>query len=995
MKKPLLITLSVIVFLLIALAVTPFLFKDKIKATIDEQLTQTINGKVWYDANRFNLTLFRNFPNLTVSLGGLGLVSHADDFKGDTLFTADQFKLELDLMSIITGSQIDIKGIYLDKAKIITLVTPKGVMSWSTLTFPDTTNIPAPPDTSSSSLSLKIEKWEISDATIIYDDRSRPVYTKLEHFNHKGSGAINTDIYDLDTYTNIEKTYVNFAGVTYLNNQTLEAKAKMNINMKESKYTFMDNQFAINDFKFGFNGSIAMPADSSMVYDITFDVKETEFKNLLSLIPAVFTKDYDKIKTSGSLACNGYCKGRMKGKQMPGFGLNLLVKDGALQYPDLPSGVKNIGIDLAVDDKDGILDHLVIDLKKFHLDMGNMPMDARLHSVGIDPIDLDANLLTKINLAEITNIFPVKGTEIKGLLSADIKAKGKYSDSLKLMPVVNGLFSIDNGYVKSSAFLLPLEQVYLTSTVQSPGDMVNTVVHLSRFHMLLDNERFEATAKVKNLENISYEATIKGIIDLAKMTKIYPIANTTLTGRIKADISTKGTMADVEAGRYQNTATSGTMSIDKLTYSAADFKQGASIDKALFTFSPSTMNIDNMSGFAGKSDYTVNGHFSNYMGYVFGGKDSTLRGVLNYSGKRLDVNEWLSDDASNGKTTTAAVDTSSSSMSVVEIPKNLDFTFLANVKEVLYSNMIMTDFAGAVLIKEGIMKLHDLNFLTLGGKFNIDMAYNTQNMKDPKYAMDLNIQQLAFKEAYKTFNTVKQLASISKNIEGNMNMQLLASGSLDEGMNPIYNTMNGHGTMSIPSAQLANSKVLDGLASVTKNPGLSPLELKNMKVAFTIVDGSVVLDPFDVNAGDLKMNVSGKHKIQGDMDYIVKMDVPTGDLGNAASDALSNLTGTKISAPKNIKMNLNVTGTIDKPKVRLMGTSASSNTEDNRPASEKVKDATKAEIKNQLDNNAEVQKAKAELEAKEKEAEEQLKQQLQDEAKKKANDLLKNTPFKF
>jgi AsmA-like C-terminal region len=984
MKKALFITLGVIVFLLVALAVAPFLFKDKIKAAVDEQIAKNINGKVWYDADRFSLTVFSNFPNLTLSVGGIGLISNAPQFKGDTLFTADEFKLELNLMSVITGDKIGVKGVYLVKPYVATLVDTAGVMSWSTLTFPDTAAV-VPADTAASTLSLKIEKWKITEGIIIYDDKSLPVYAKMTNFNHEGSGDINADIYDLDTYTHIEKTYVKFDGVTYLNNQTIDAKAKMNINLKESIYSFLDNEFAINDFKFGFNGSLGMPADGSMDYDITYATKQTDFKNLLSLVPAVFTKDYDKIKTSGTLAFNGYVKGKMTDTQLPGFGVTLLVKDGTLQYPDLPSGIKNVGIDLNVDDKDGNLDHLVIDLKKFHLDMGNMPMDARVHSVGLDPIDLDANLLTKINLEEVTKIFPVEGTQVKGLLSADIKAKGKYSDTLKLMPVVNGLFTIDNGYVKSAAFPLPLEQVFLTTSVVSLGDMVNTAINLSRFQMLLDNEKFEATAKVKNLENISYEATLKGIIDLAKMTKIYPIENTTLTGRINADIATKGTMADIDAGKYQNTATSGTMVVDKLTYVATDFKQGASINQAKFTFTPEKMNIENMSGFAGKSDYAVSGYVANYMGYIFGGKDSTLKGVLNYSGKKLDVNEWMAEDASAAP---ATADTAASTMTVVEVPKNLDFVFKAAAKEVLYDNLNLQNFAGGVVVKDGILKLQELNFLTLGGKFNIDMAYNTQNIKDPKYAMDLNIQQLAFKEAYKAFNSVKKLASIAKNIEGKMDLQLIASGSLDQGMNPIYNTMNGKGVLNIPSASLENSKVLDGLASVTKAKGLSPLELKNVKANFVITDGTVVLSPFDVKAGEVKMNVSGKNKLEGEMDYLVKMDVPTGALGAAAGNAISNLTGTTLSAPKNIKMNVNVTGTGDNPKVRLLSTSAALG-EESKPIKEQVKEAAKTEIKKQLENNEDIKKAKAEAEAKIKAEEARLKKQAEEEVKKKAKDLFK------
>jgi hypothetical protein len=997
MKKGLLITLGILVALIGLLALSPFLFKDKIRQAIDDQIAKNINAKVGYDANQFGLSIFSNFPNITVSLGGISLVGVVEEFKGDTLFAADKFRLELDIMSVISGDKIKIKGVYLDKAKIVTIMAANGKSSWD-ITFPSTDTTTTAPE-EPSTLSIGIEQWKISDATIIYDDRTLPMYAKFMQFNHEGSGDITADIYDLTTYTHIEDTYVNFDGVTYLNHNVFDAKAKVNIDMAKSKYTFLDNQFAINDFKFGFNGFLAMPAEG-MDMDITYEAKETEFKNILSLVPGVYTKDFNDIKTSGSLAFNGYVKGMMTDTQLPGFGLNLLVKDGMLQYPDLPTAVKNIGIDLNVDAKDGNLDQLLVNLKKFHMDMGNMPIDARLISKGMDPYDLDANVLAKINLEEVTKIFPVDGTQLKGALGVDVKAKGKYSDSLHLMPVVDALFTIDNGYVKSKDFPLPLEQVFLKTIIKSTGDMATTVVNLERFQMLLDKEKFEATALVKNLDAIEYQATLKGIIDLAKMTKVYPIEGTTLTGRINTDIQTKGTMADIDAGKYQNTSTSGTMSIDKLTYAAKDLPQGFTITRAAFNFDPAKMNIENMVGTAGKSDYAVNGYFANYMGYIFGGKDSTLKGVLNYSGNKLDVNEWMAEEEA---TSPAPADTAASAMSVVEVPKNLDFVFNSNVKEVLYDNLNLQNFAGSVIVKEGILALKGLNFLTLGGKFHTDMLYNTQNIKDPKFAMDLKIQQLGFKEAFAAFNTVQKLAPVAKNMEGKMDLNIVMAGSLDQTMSVVYNTLNGSGNLLIPNAQLANSKVLDGLASVTKMQGLSPLALNNVKVNFTIVDGNLMIAPFDVKAGEIKMNVGGKSKIDGDMDMIVKMDVPTGAMGEAAAGALSSLAGTNISAPKSIKMDLNMTGTYDNPKVRVVGTSAG---EGEKPVKEKVKEAAKTEIKNQIQNNEQVKQAQAEIDRQKKEAEAKIKQEqarlqkeaeekAKQEAEKKAKDLLKNSPFKF
>jgi hypothetical protein len=313
-----------------------------------------------------------------------------------------------------------------------------------------------------------------------------------------------------------------------------------------------------------------------------------------------------------------------------------------------------------------------------------------------------------------------------------------------------------------------------------------------------------------------------------------------------------------------------------------------------------------------------------------------------------------------------------------------------------------------VFIKNSILTLKALGFETLGGTFLSDMSYNTQNIKDPQFAMDMNIQHLSFKEAFKAFNTVQKIAPVAKNMEGNMDLKIIMAGSLDKGMNVIYNTLNGKGAMLIPNAQLANSKVLETLASVTKAKGVSPLQVNNVKVNFTIVNGGVVLEPFDVKAGDIKMNVGGTTQIEGDMNMLVKMDVPTGAAGEAAANAVNNLTGVKVEAPKNIKFDLNMTGTYDNPKVKIVSTSA-----DKGKTNEAVKQEVKQEVVNQIKNNEQVKQAQAELDKQKAEAEararaeqERLQREAQErakaeqdrlkkEAENKAKDALKNTGIKW
>lgn len=1014
MKKFLKISGISIGVLLLAMLILPFLFKDKIKGIIDEQIQKNINGKVWYNGESFSLSLFKHFPNLSVSIEDIGLVSNAYAFKGDTLFAAKEFSLTIDIMSVISGDQIKVKGVFLDQPKVVTIYDKSGAFSWD-ITYPDTTTqAPATPE-EPSALNISIEKWEINDGLIIYDDQTMPMYAELKHFDHQGSGDITADIYDLKTYTKSTGVLVEYDGTTYLNGQTVTADAAMNIDLGKSVYKFLENEFSVNDFKLGFDGAIEMPADDIKM-DITYKAKETNFKNLLSLIPAVYNKDFEKVKTDGTIGFDGYVKGIYNETTLPGFGLNMFIKDGFFQYPDLPEAVKNINMDLHVDNKDGIMDHIIVDLKKLHLEMGQNPIDARVLMNGMNPYDIDANILAKVKLEEVSKFYPIAGTTMRGLFAMDVKAKGKYSDSLKLMPMVTANMNLKDGYVKSADFPQPIENINVSAVATSNGDMKTSTFLLDYFKLLLDGEPFEMKAFVKNFDDPNYEASIKGIIDLAKMTKIYPLEGTTLTGRMHADMNTKGVLSEVQAGNYVNTQTSGSLDIADLIYKSTDLPQGYTMKKGLLTLTPERFNIAAMQGMLGKSDYNITGYVSNYMGYMFGGKDTTIHGVMTMASKKFDVNEWMADDPA---ATPAATPAEEVPLEIVEVPKNIDFTFNAAMDKVLYSNMDMTNMKGAIIVKNGIVKMDNLNFNCIGGTFLLGGEYNTQDMLKPSFKMDMNMKDVAAKDAYATFNSVKKMAPIANYVEGKINMAIIMDGLLDKEMMPVYPSLNGKGSLSSGSVKILSNPVLGSVANITKMKNMDPMEIKDLKINFTIVNGALIVAPFNIAAGETKLAVTkGENHLDGSVDYDMQLNTPSGALGAEANKVITGLVGSSVvSMPKNIIIDLNIKGPYDKTKVSIVKTNfgevdktalkdAAINELKNSEQAKQIqaevdkakaqaeaelqkqKDAANAEIKKQQDAaNAEIARQKQILDQKRKAAE--------DSVKKAASDALKKGGFKF
>ena len=227
-------------------------------------------------------------------------------------------------------------------------------------------------------------------------------------------------MFDFITLTSIDKATVNSGGINYLNNTNLELKLDLGMDMPNNKYTFKENTVRLNALVLAFDGWFR-DKEEEYEMDLTFSAKQTSFKNLLSLVPAIYMKDFEKVKTSGNIALTGFANGTYKGESYPAFGLAVTVDDAMFQYPDLPAAVSAIIIDMKVDNPGGSLDKTVIDIPKLNMKIGSEPVIMRLlvkTPVSDPDIDLDAK--GKLDLANVTQFYPLDaGEELAGKVDAD------------------------------------------------------------------------------------------------------------------------------------------------------------------------------------------------------------------------------------------------------------------------------------------------------------------------------------------------------------------------------------------------------------------------------------------------------------------------------------------------------------------------------------------------------------------------------------------------
>ncbi len=275
--------------------------------------------------------------------------------------------------------------------------------------------------------------------------------------------------------------------------------------------------------------------------EINFKSPENSFKSLLSLVPGMYSKDFDNVETKGNLSFAGFVKGTYSDKQMPAFNVDLKVNDAMFKYPSLPTAVNNITMDLLIDNKTGVIENTLINLKKLHLDFGSNPVDAHAVIENLKDYRMEASLMAALNLAEISQMFPMDGMEMKGTFKVAMSAKGVYDGIKKIIPSVDASMSLSEGYVKSSKFPLPLQDLRFASTIKNTsGKMAETFIHVNGFSMTMDGEKFTADLLLQDLDDYTWDLKADGGIELiGKMTKIFPVNGMSLAGKVKANLETK------------------------------------------------------------------------------------------------------------------------------------------------------------------------------------------------------------------------------------------------------------------------------------------------------------------------------------------------------------------------------------------------------------------------------------------------------------------------
>ncbi len=831
-----------LLFLIILIILLPIIFKGKIVEIVKEEANNSLNAKI--DFGEFDLGLISTFPNFEFSINDVK-VDGVDKFEGVQLASIKNLTLKVDLMSVISGDEIKVKTISIDNPNIYAMVLADTTANWDIAKASDE-EVVEEESGEATSFKLGLKEFTIKNANIVYIDETMDLSTSIKGFHFTLSGDMTEDVTDLVTHTVVDTLNLEMESINYFKQANIEADATIKADLANSKYTFTENEFRINELVLGLDGWLAMFEDKDDIdMDLKFGAKQTEFKNILSLVPAVFMTEFASVKTAGKLQLDGYAKGTFTETALPAFGLDLKVADAMFKYPDLPKSVNNIQVDLHVDNPGGSEDNTFVNLKRFYMELAGNPVDMnmKVRTPVSDP-DIDGGMKAKINLASLKDVMPTEGDDLNGNITSDIRLKGKVS--------------------------------------------------------ALEQERYE-------------------------------------------DFTAEGQFIILD-----------------MLYKSDSLPYDVNLKQMYLNFSPEFVELAAFESQIGKSDINANGKIENFIAYAFA-DDEALTGRFNLNSNLMDLNEFMEDEGEVATETTEGEATDEEPLSVIEIPKNIDFTLNSSMQKVIYDNMEIDNLKGELVVKDQKVSMNNLAMNLLDGSMVMNGHYETTNPKKPSFSYDMAINDFNIETVTATFNTIEEMAPYAKGMKGRFNTSLKVDGVLDEEMMPDLNTITGNGDMLTKGMKVEDFKALNQLADILKNDKFRKLEIDDTHIKYSFKDGRVYTEPFDIKMGPITGTMSGSNGFDQTMDNVMTLKVPSSELG--AGDAVNKLNsqasslGMSLKAAEFVNVDVTLKGTVDDPKVGVnLKDAVGSVVED-------VKEQVKEQVKEKIEDVKDDAKKKAKEQA--------------------------------
>jgi len=552
----------------------------------------------------------------------------------------------------------------------------------------------------------------------------------------------------------------------------------------------------------------------------------------------------------------------------------------------------------------GFVSEVMADLKnmafqikhnRFNLNEIALKFDGSVDIKGSDIIADVTFASEKTDFKSLMSLVPVvymndfKDLTTTGSLAINGDIKGTYNETT--MPSANAALSVDNAAFSYPALPKSVNNINISVKAHYDGEVFDrTTADVNKFSFEIAGNPFHAEAHVKTPESdLQVAAKFAGRIDFDSIADIVPLNDIKLNGLLECDLAVAGKLSTLEKEQYEDFQAEGHLKLSKFYFESPMVPKPVNITGMHLNFTPRFVELANLDVITGETDVSLNGSLENFIPFVL--KNDTVRGKLALKSNTIDLNEFMGGEPKE-KTAEAPPKEEAGQMSVIEVPKNIDFAMNVNIGKILFDKLTITNTTGALSVKDGKVVMQNLNLNLLEGSMALNGEYNTQNIKEPIVDLGLNIKQIDIPSALTSFSMLGNILPESQNYLGKVSGSLTLNSPLDQHLSPVLDRIESKGRLQTHNLEIRNSKIFGSVAGILHNDRLRNPSVGDLDIGFEIRNGRLYIEePIMFNLQSAKIAIKGDQGLDMSLNYKIDAATPVSTIGSGAANILSSIPG--------------------------------------------------------------------------------------------------------
>jgi hypothetical protein len=367
---------------------------------------------------------------------------------------------------------------------------------------------------------------------------------------------------------------------------------------------------------------------------------------------------------------------------------------------------------------------------------------------------------------------------------------------------------------------------------------------------------------------------------------------------------------------------SGSMKGKRASLFTAYFPVRTRLRNLNMTFNNDSINMNNVTIKAGRSDLSFSGCISNIKRSLTSRSHrQPLKIVFDVNSDTIDVNQLAdivfkgaaySDNAAALQSNAALLDNTKSddefdkladnmaesvpdSAGPLLIPVNIDAELKVKAKNILYSDLLLHDLNGNAQMYDGALNLQNLNAASDIGSINLSALYSAPTVNDMKFGFGMVVKGFKIEPFLKLMPAIDSIMPILNDFSGVINADIAATADIDRNMDINMPSLSAAIKLEGDSLKVMDEDTYKLMAKWLLFKDKKHNMIDHMSVEMIVDNSMMQIYPFIFDIDRYRLGVQGYNSLAMDFNYHVAV----------------------LKSPIPFKFGINIKGNPDKYKIRL------------------------------------------------------------------------------